>query len=155
MTSPYLPYVSTVFPNFQPIACDQWSHPSNDYNCIAWAAEDPQQWWWPIGGTPFKPHYWPVGIPRTETIPAFVQAFETLGYSVCDNQDYEADYTKVALYALTSQTRKPKHMARQVSNGVWTSKLGPGPDVFHTTLECLEGPLYGAVALFLHRPKPR
>ncbi|NEO46086.1 MAG: hypothetical protein F6K55_18900 [Moorea sp. SIO4A3] len=34
-----------------------------DYNCVAWAAEDTQRWWWP---DPMKESYWPVNVPRVE-----------------------------------------------------------------------------------------
>ena len=43
-----------------------------DYNCAAWAAEDNETWWWPDRqGT----EYWPLGIPREETLEAFIQGF--------------------------------------------------------------------------------
>ncbi|MEH2440267.1 MAG: hypothetical protein V7K16_08220 [Nostoc sp.] len=51
-----------------------------DYNCVAWAAEDDETWWWPDIQEQF---YWPLSIPREETIEVFQQAFETLGYEVC------------------------------------------------------------------------
>ena len=99
MTNIYLPKVKMDFPNLAPIADDQWSESSYDYNCIAWAAEDEGNWWWPVGGTPFKPSYWPKGAPRVATIPAFIQAFATLGYAVCDDRKYEVGFTKIGLYA--------------------------------------------------------
>ncbi len=42
------------------------------YNCIAWAAGDNQNWWWPDD---MEIGYWPVGIPRIESMDAFVQAY--------------------------------------------------------------------------------
>jgi len=150
MTSIYLPEVKKFFPNLQPIACDKWSDLCNDYNCIAWAAEDTLNWWWPVLTRNVKPEYWP-GEPRELTISAFVQAFDKLGYIVCDDPNFETGFTKVALYAKTSGQKKPTHMARQLPNGVWTSKLGQGPDIFHRTLECLEGSMYGTVAVILSK----
>lgn len=147
MTNTYLDAVKAAFPNLQPIACNRWSGLSNIYNCIAWAAEDTEKWWWPAGGTPvagftgapMKPNYWPPGVPREETVEAFVQAFEALGYAVCAEQSHESGFTKVAVYARTTLPKRPTHMARQLPDGMWTSKLGSGPDIFHKTLECLEG----------------
>ena len=45
------------------------------YNCVAWAAEDEEHWWWPD-----EDSYWPEGVAREETIAAFVAAFEKLGF---------------------------------------------------------------------------
>ncbi len=152
MPSKYLSIVKMLFPNVQPVDDDNWSDPSNDYNCIAWAAENTLEWWWPVGGSPFKPSHWPAGIPNVVSIPAFVQAFRTLGYVECDNRDYEMGFKKVAIYATLDQPRKPKHMARQLPGGAWTSKLGPGPDIIHATLECIEGHQYGNVAIIMRKP---
>ena len=35
-----------------------------DYNCVAWAAETDEEWWWP---DPMEQEYWPDGVPREET----------------------------------------------------------------------------------------
>lgn len=47
----------------------------------------------------------------------------------------------------------PKHAARQLASGRWTSKLGKLEDIDHA-LHDLEGMLYGAVVLFMKRPRP-
>jgi hypothetical protein len=47
---------------------------------------------------------------RAETIDAFRDAFATLCYSVCDNDQLEPGYEKVALFALAGA---PKHAAKQ------------------------------------------
>ncbi len=44
------------------------------------------------------------------------------------------------------------HVARQLKEGMWTSKLGPDEDIEHNTLDALEGELYGAVTQVLKRP---
>ncbi len=63
-----------------------------NYNCIAWAAHDTQNWWWPHPDA-----YWPDGIPETESLDSFVLAFEQRGYSACDDGSLEAGYEKLAL----------------------------------------------------------
>jgi hypothetical protein len=151
MTNADLLRVTRAFPNLRGIDCDRWSEPSYVYNCIAWAAEDVENWWWPVAGG-LKPGYWPAGVPREETVAAFLQAFETLGYAVCTDGCLEFGFTKIALYAQPTPFRRPTHMARQLPEGIWTSKLGPGPDILHETLECLEGRVYGTVAVILRRP---
>ena len=52
----------------------------------------------------------------------------------------------------------PKHMARQLPDGMWTSKCGAGEDITHYTLDALEsyGPLpwkghYGCPVLYMKR----
>lgn len=76
-----------------------------------------------------------------------------LGYEVCDLNDVglDVDFEKVAIYAIESEVR---HMARQLSDGKWTSKLGSqinDPDICHDNLEMLEGGRYGRVACIMRR----
>ncbi len=114
------------------------------YNCIAWAAGDTTRWWWPTGLS-----YWPVGAAREETVEAFVAAFRTLGYATCATGELEAGLEKVALFADGSVLT---HMARQLPNGSWTSKLGKSWDIAHMEPEEVGGKIYGAPILFLARP---
>src|SRR5262245_58256884 len=102
------------------------------YNCIAFAAGRDDRWWWP---GPFS--YWPAGVPKDETLEAFVLAFGTLGYTVCDDGLPEVGFEKVAIYADRYGT--PTHMARQLNTGIWVSKCGELEDIEHDTLEALEG----------------
>ncbi len=142
--------VMSTFPGLRPADHSDWSDSSPIYNCIAWAAEDATQWWWPVAG--HKPNYWPAVAPRELTIDAFIRAFQSIGYSVCNNRKHEHGFTKVALYVTRDARKKPTHMARQQPDGTWTSKLGEGPDVNHVDPECLEGDFYGRVAAVLRRP---
>jgi hypothetical protein len=89
-------------------------------------------------------------VPREATIEAFQAAYRTLGYEVCNTPDYESGFEKIALYALGSD---PKHAARQLPSGEWTSKLGRWIDIAHT-LGGLEGPEYGTVVAYMKRPQP-
>jgi hypothetical protein len=56
---------------------------------------------------------------------------------------------KIAIYV---RSDIPSHVARQLPNGKWTSKLGLREDIEHD-LEALEGPEYGSVVLILSRPE--
>lgn len=113
------------------------------YNCIAWAANVSDKWWWPD-----KYGYWPKGVPRKLTVPSFINAFETLGYSVCKDGSLEEGVEKVVIYV---KDLVPTHMSRQANDGRWLSKLGPDIDVIHSAPEVLEGPIYGTVHTFLSR----
>jgi hypothetical protein len=125
------------------------THPESDvYNCIAWAAGRSDSWWWPEEDDAV---HWPEKVPREETIEAFTAVFVSLGYEVCHSGEWEAGWERVALYALDGL---PKHAARQLPDGRWTSKLGPGPVITHTTPRGVEGPVYGIVCCYLRRPVP-
>src|SRR5260370_5589590 len=112
-------------------------------NCIAWAAGDTTDWWWPDEADNPDSAYWPPGAPRVESLEAFRLAFATLGYVVCDHDHVETRYEKIALF---SQAGVPKHAARQLLSGRWTSKLGPMEDIEHA-LPDLTGMVYGSVVL--------
>lgn len=129
------------FPNLQITQYKITSSKDCGYNCIAYSFEDDTRWWWPDPS-----YYWPSGIPMEETLEAFVRAYESIGYSVCENGKYEFGYKKVAIY--TFPDGKPTHAARQLPSGKWTSKLGNLEDIEHE-LNGLFGNSYGTVATFL------
>ena len=83
---------------------------------------------------------------------AFLAAFESLGYEKCEDGLLEAEYEKVALFA-DPDTGVPTHAARQLSDGWWTSKLGPLEDIKHEKAEDVSGPIYGTVVHFMRRTK--
>ncbi len=137
-------YIEKFFPNLKNTYYQITSPQTRKYNCIAWAASDQKEWWWPIHSG-----YWPEGAPRENTVRAFIIAYGLLGYSICDNGELEIGFEKIALYTINGV---PSHAARQLDNGNWTSKLGPLEDIEHT-LEGLIGDMYGVVTQFLKRPR--
>lgn len=137
--------IKSHFPNLVDDEYEVTSPQSREYNCIAWAAGDTENWWWPSADD-----HWPDGIPRRNTVVSFILTFQFLGYEVCDDGNFEAHYEKVALYA---NAKGPQHMARQLASGVWTSKLGPEWDIQHLTAQAVEGEAYGEVVLYLRRPR--
>lgn len=114
------------------------------YNCIGWAVEDAENWWWPDED---GISYWPEGVAREESLEAFRAAFATRGYETCADGTPEAEWQKVALHA---KDGVPTHASRQLPTGSWTSKLGPMEDIEHD-LNALDGPLYGGVVGFMKR----
>ena len=113
------------------------------YNCIAWTAGKDNDWWdhAPRG-------YWPEGVRRDGTIYAYIELYESIGYSICDNDTYETGYEKVALFAINNITT---HAAKQLDGEKWTSKMGLSEDIEHE-LYALEGPDYGKVVKIFKRP---
>lgn len=132
------------FPNLQQLSYRVTSPPNPQYNCIAWALGDRDNWWWP---DPAGLGYWLKDVPREESLRSFELAFATRGFLLCEDANTEPGIAKIALYANGEQ---PTHAARQLENGMWSSKLGPLEDIEHT-LDGLEGDLYGTVRLIFRR----
>lgn len=133
------------YPNLVKTAYDVTSPKSQEYNCFAWAAGDQERWWQP---TPEDEFYWVEGVPMEETLSAYIQAYQTLGYITCDSTALEAGYEKIALYVRDDGV--PIHAARQLTTGKWASKIGALEDIEHE-LEGLTGERYGKVEQILKR----
>jgi len=116
------------------------------YNCIAWAADDTDYWWWPDA---MGQKYWPPDVPREETLDAFMKAYGLQGYIERCDATVEPGRQKVAIY--TASNGKPTHAARQIPDGWWASKLGQQIDIEHE-FAALDGPAYGTIAVILARP---
>lgn len=114
------------------------------YNCFAWAAGDTRRWWEPF---PARDCYWPPGVSREYSISSVRKAFETIGYHECPAYDLEAGFEKVVIYALAGI---PKHAARQLASGWWTSKLCKDADIEHRLETLID--YFGPIALVLRRP---
>ena len=142
--------IRQIFPKLSPTDFAVTSDRDQTYNCIGWAAEENDRFWWPVPGSSI--YYWPPGLRFDESPANFVEAFKTRGYEPCDSFQLEDGYEKLAIYA--DKNGKTKHMARQLLDGTWTSKLGSDWDINHKTLVGLEGIDYGAPAQALRRPRP-
>lgn len=121
---------------------------NGNYNCVAWAARDSGNWWWPL---PLDDRiaFWPSGIAREESLAAFHTALASIGYAECVEEAEEPGFEKIALFA--NRLGVPLHAARQLPGGRWTSKLGELEDIEHE-LRDLEGAEYGEVVSILRRP---
>lgn len=87
-----------------------------------------------------------------ETIDAFVQVFEGLGYSKCGAGDHENGFEKIAIYADASG--KPQHAAREIGSGDWVSKLGTSQDIEHKSPFGVSGNTYGNPVVYMRRALP-
>lgn len=92
--------------------------------------------------------HWPDGVQREATLEAFVAAFRTLGYELCDSSEPEVEFEKIAIFTKPAGT--PAHAAKQCDNGLWRSKLGDSLDIEHE-LDGVEGTKYGKAAKFMKR----
>ena len=116
-----------------------------NYNCIGFAADHDDEWWWPdqhgIG-------IWPKGVKREVTREAFIAAYESIGYEECKSPDLEKGFDKVVIYLLNGI---PTHATKQLRDGRWKSKLGPWEDIEHNTLKAVEEYIYGKAAIYMRR----
>ncbi len=137
-------WLKQEFPALQLFHYQLTSQATRQYNCIAWAAGKDDKWWWPVRG------YWPGQGRKDESPKAFIEAFARLGYSPCETDTLEDGFEKVAIYV--GGNGLVTHMARQLGDGRWTSKLGEGVDIAHA-LEGICGDRYGDVAKILRRTR--
>jgi hypothetical protein len=134
-----------VFPSLLNQGYRRTSSPTFDYNCVAWALHDTTQWWEP---DPYSQLFWPPDVARAYKISNYVKLFANRGYSICADETLEQGFEKVAIYTDGSTF---KHVARQLTDGKWTSKLGEMDDITHASLDALSGQLYGKPSIFLKK----
>ncbi len=116
-----------------------------EYNCIAWAVYRQDQAIWPDEREQLA---WPHDLPRQETLANFQRFFELAGFQVAQNGLLVPGVEKIALYCKDGLVN---HAARQLPDGMWTSKMGPGADGSHPVDEAEFVRLFGNVALYLQR----
>lgn len=116
------------------------------YNCISWAMQKKDRWTAVPAGYRYLDGvvWWPPGAQQGMDISCLVDAFEHEGYELCDDDGFDNEWLKVALY-YKPETNEWTHAARQLRNGVWASKLGQSNDIEHGTPYTLEGDVYGKV----------
>lgn len=142
-----------AFPNLRASGYRITSPAAETPNCIGWALHDTSSFWDPAL-TGFRGvYYWPPGIPRTDSLEAWIQLFELHGYRECESAELEAQTEKIAIYADASEV--PQHVARQLRSGAWTSKLGSDDDIEHQILDGLVGTVYGTVVKVMKRSLPQ
>jgi hypothetical protein len=112
------------------------------YNCIAWAAADIANNWWP------GIEWWPKKLTEKGALDEIISAFNDLGYFACNDGTLELGFEKIAIF--TKQGR-PKHMARQFPSGQWTTKLGVLYDIVVEDLADLTGGSYGKINYYMKR----
>lgn len=139
-------------PHLTDKTCKITSPPSRRYNCIAWAFKDTSRWWWPDSQGIY---YWPPGVPREETIAAFMLAYEKQGYRQCLNESLELGLEKIAIFGRQEPdgTLTPTHAARQLESGEWSSKLGVFEDICHQASGDVSGPAYGRKVCCMSRSR--
>ena len=138
------PEIEVLFPGLAS-GYQQTSDADPLYNCIGHAAGDRDVWWQPTRG-----RFWPRRAPRDYSLGALKAALSSVDYAPCASGALEAGIEKVALFV--GPTGEYLHAARQLEDGLWSSKIGNNEDIRHE-LSQLEGTEYGTVAAFMSRPR--
>lgn len=126
---------------------------TDEYNCVAWALHETDRWWSHIETLGY---YWPPEVERSETIAAYQSMFASRGFEPCADGELRDGFEKVALFASGDEFT---HVARQLPNGLWTSKLGQDCDIEHEleALVVVRSPMssyrYGEVLAYMQRPR--
>ena len=72
-----------------------------------------------------------------DNVASLIAVFESVGFAICADGSLEAGIEKIAIYA---DGPHYEHVARQLENGKWTSKMGKAERIEHDAPENLEGP---------------
>ena len=138
--------IDSLFPNLADSDYEITEEASERYNCIAWALGITSQPW-----DCFDPDgYWPESLPRNHWLPTIVRLFAQQGFEICEQDSIDPGFEKIALYAFIG---KFTHVARQLNDGQWTSKLGNLETITHSSsLQDISGGTYGSVHCIMRRP---
>jgi hypothetical protein len=153
------PQLEVDFPNLAASGYQITSCSADEPNCIGWALND-GRCWDPLGVSPGTHFYrWLNDLGLDFKVDTISELFSRHSYIDCADGTLESGYEKIAMYYDISEG-EISHVARQLPDGRWTSKLGPGEDIEHNDLHALEGdtttfPLcYGLTIKFMRRPRP-
>jgi hypothetical protein len=111
-----------------------------DYNCVAWIQETRDDW------IQFKDANGNLDV----NLNRYVEYFKELSYEISDDKILQDGIVKIAIY-YDKATNEFKHVARQLSDGRWASKLGDWEDIIHLSPEVLLGKTYGNSLLLMQR----
>src|ERR1051325_5229615 len=115
--------VEALFPGLS-AGYEETSDPDEHYNCIGHAAGENDTWWDPGPG-----RYWPRRVPRNYAPESLMAALATIGYTRCVSEEFEAGVEKIAIFV--GVDGEYSHVARQLAEGQWTSKIGKAHDISH------------------------
>jgi hypothetical protein len=141
-----LRHLERLFPGLVGSDYSKTSEVDPQYNCFAFAVHDTRQYWQKIA---VRGYYWP--LERDDRIQDWVRALELNNFKETDNWDLEAGFEKGSIYVLDGS---PEHVARQLEDGKWVSKIGSYEDIMHASLEALKGGEYGEPRIVMKRKRP-
>ena len=116
------------------------------YNCVAWAAGITNDWL-----EPSPAGNWPIAKSGFD-VAAYAEMFASFGYADCRDGSIEPGMEKIVIYG--DNNGQFRHVARQLADGRWTSKLGELSDIRHKTPSLLSSSGYGKPLRYMWRPIP-
>ncbi len=134
-----------LFPHLEK-AFEITSDATCDYNCIAWAVGYQDAKWDP---SPW--YYWPRGVPRNHAVSTIAAIFASIGFVACGDGAPQAGWDIIAIFSRDGANYT--HVARQLPDGRWTSKLGNLEDIAHDDCAGLSGEEYGQVVQWMRRKR--
>ncbi len=105
---------------------------TDDYNCVAWSLKIDDEW-----------------IQYDLNVEDYINHFSGCGFRFSENEHFVKGVEKIAIYA--DYKNQFTHVARQLDNGKWTSKLGDWEDIEHDTLDALSGDFYGKPFIIMEK----
>lgn len=134
-----------LWPNLNSSNYELKSDPTDEYNCVAWANHINHQ----SVDLSLDDDGEPLSYPDLSCL-TYIEYFQSQGFEICESAEWEEGFEKIALYERDDETFE--HVARQMSNSIWTSKLGEWEDIEHSTLESLQSNhFYGIPAWYMRR----
>ncbi|MFC4231251.1 hypothetical protein ACFOW1_05075 [Parasediminibacterium paludis] len=135
--------ISKFWPNI-PEQHHLTSRPTKYYNCVSWALHKTNRW--------IDFYYTEDGnIDIDQSGEKYAKYFEAEGFVRCEDSSLVEGVEKIAIYE--DARNDFTHVARQLENGNWTSKLGEYEDIEHYSLDALSGNYYGKPKIFLARER--
>jgi hypothetical protein len=113
------------------------------YNCVAWALDDMENWW-----EADEDYLWLDHLHWDNSLSTMQHFFQHFGFDPIDKPNFNNGIEKIALFS--ENGINCTHVAKQLPNNIWTSKLGVSHDVTHT-LSAMEKGIYGDVAMILQK----
>ena len=81
--------LESLFPLLSDAGYSVTSPATPEYNCVAWAMNNDDRWWWP---DPMEEYYWPEKASREAALESFNQTFTTFGFEICADEQLEQGY---------------------------------------------------------------
>jgi len=135
--------IEGAFPGLRTSPWEITSPRDERYNCVGWAAGRSDRRWWPSP----SPGDWPADLPSANSVESLIALFARLGYVLGEPAVRAQSGERIAIFG---HAGRPTHVARQLGDGRWTSKLGAEQDIVHE-LRAIEGEVYGSVVALLAR----
>jgi hypothetical protein len=115
------------------------------YNCVAYVLGEYDK----IYSSYEEEGIWIDGLEKTHTPKNYADFFKKIkGFEICKNADFDDKYEKIAIYGLEDEFL---HVAIQLQNGKWSSKIGEYEDIEHNSLKAVGGGRYGYPIIFMQR----